>query len=174
MRGMRSIVLLASVLMLMVNVMTAFAAPSMQPASGQICVLAFDDQNGNGKREPDEPLLPNVDFRLWDTAGGEPRTYRTDGNSEPYCFGNLPTGQFNVQARASGSFDPTTSGQWLVPLSGSAQFDIAYGLRRIANQPASTSGTSPLGRIALGSIGLIVLAGAGYVFFTVVQRVRSR
>ena len=108
------------------------AAPQGQAANGQICVLAFADQDGNGVRSSDEPLLAGVGFTLSDASGAK-GVYNTDGNSEPYCFGNLAAGQYVVQAHPpAGKGEATTPGQWAISLANGAQYDVAYGL-----QPAS-------------------------------------
>ena len=189
MRGLRWISLVAMVATLsatgFVGVNVAQAAPVAQQGTGQICVLAFEDQNGNGVREADEPLLAGVGFTLAD-ASGVKGSYKSDGNSEPYCFGSLAPAQYTVQARATGGLEVTTVGQWAVPLSNGAQFDVLYGARKpesgaakpatgggTTSAPTSGSGMTTLGRIVLGVLGLAVLAGAGLLALTTLQRARN-
>jgi hypothetical protein len=160
-------------------VATAQAAPRLQQGNSQICVLAFNDQNGNGVRETDEPLLAGVGFTLADSAGVR-GSYKTDGNSEPYCFGNLAVGFYTVQARGPAELEATTPGQWAISLANGAQFDVMYGAQPAGAQaanpttqaPASSSGMTTLGRIALGGLGLVVLLAAGFLAMTAVQRAR--
>ena len=188
MRGTRWISLLAIVLVLLMespsfggmDVAVAQAAPPAYQANGQICVLAFDDQNGNGVRDSDEALLSGIGFTLVDSSGVK-GSYSTDGNTEPYCFGNLAPGAYTVQARGPANVEVTTVGQWAIGLSSGAQFDVAYGIRRsgdagASNKPgtssSSGSGPSALGRIALGGLGVIILAAAGFMAYTLVQRAR--
>lgn len=158
------------------------AAPAPQQDTGQICVLAFSDINGDGVyTSPDEPLLANVNFRLV-SQNGDPKNYTTDGSSEPSCFGNLTAGQYTVQARPDTrrvQGVATTPGQWVVPLIGGAQYDIAYGMN-LAAQPesapaASTSsgGMSTIGRIALGLLGVGVLGVAGFLAYSILRRART-
>lgn len=159
MRGIRWFSLLAIVLVLLMEspsfggrgVAVAQAAPPAYQANGQICVLAFDDQNGNGVREADEPLLSGIGFTLVD-ASGVKGSYSTDGNTEPYCFGNLAPGAYTVQARGPANVEVTTVGQWAIGLSSGAQFDVAYGIRRSGDAGASNKpgtklviGQRPLG-----------------------------
>lgn len=163
---------------------SAQAAPDAQSA-GQICVLAFSDLNGDGVyTAPDEVLLPGVTFVLSNETG-RLGTYPTDGNSEPYCFGNLVVGQYTVQARPDAKKvkgEPTTPGQWVVPLSAGAQYDIAYGVQ-VGAVPAedtadnaesgSGSGKTPLGRLAAGLLGVAMFGGAGYLAYSIIRRARS-
>jgi hypothetical protein len=182
MRRLRWISLFAIVLALLVA--GNAAAQAAQQGSSQVCVLAFDDQDGNGVRGADEPLLADVSFILVDAAGMK-HPYKTDGLSEPYCFGSLAAGTYMVQARGAGNREVTTPGQWAINLSDLAEFKAEYGIRKVESgvvqpaaggaQPATTSGgsMSTLGRIVLGVLGLVVLASAGLLALTTLQRARG-
>jgi hypothetical protein len=175
MRRLRWSSLFAIVLALVVSSNAAQAAPVTRQGTGQICVLAFDDQNGNGVREADEPLLAGVSFTLADTTKVKD-SYKTDGNSEPHCFSDLVPAQYTVQARKAATLEVTTEGQWVVPLASGAQFDVTYGARKIdssATRPAAGGSMSDLGRFVLGGLGLVVLAGAGLLALTTLQRARG-
>ena len=183
MRGLRWLSVVAVLAMLSMSASAVLAAPVAQQGTGQICVLAFDDQNGNGVRDADEPLRSGVGFTLADENGVK-GSYKSDGNSEPYCFGSLAAGAYTVQARGTSGLDVTTPGQWAISLANGAQFDVMYGARQsegaakpAANNtsatPTSGSGMSTLGRIVLGVLGLVVLAAAGLLALTTLQRARN-
>jgi hypothetical protein len=169
----------------------AFAAPLPQ-SSGQVCVQAFDDVNGNSTRDADEKLLAGVGFTLSDDSGVK-GSYSTDGVSEPYCFGKLAGGSYTVRAKAPVGYESTTEGQWAISLANGAQFDAKYGANKpggattgSTNPPASGgapsttststggSGTSTLGRILLGGLGVIILLVAGFMAGMFVQRSRAK
>ncbi len=182
---MRSIRWLNVLMLAVVMLLTAVGARAetldrAQTGNGQICVLAFEDINGNGLKGDDEPLLAGVGFTLSDETGVK-GSYSTDGNSEPYCFGNLPPGSYTVQARGPANLEATTAGQWAISLASGAQFDVMYGAQATgaaAATPATGgstggSGFTTLGRIALGGLGLLILAGSGFMFFTTLQRARA-
>ena len=162
----------------------AQAAPSAQQGTGQICVLAFSDTNGDGVyTNPDEPLLAGVNFKLVNEAGVS-KNYQTDGSNEPSCFSGLSVGQYTIQAkpdvrRVKG--EPTTPGQWVVPLAGGAQYDISYGVQ-VGSQPAesqSSTGSSgggsmtTLGRLVVGLLGVGMFGAAAYLAYTIISRARS-
>ncbi len=183
MRTITWIRLLTIGLILSAGFSTVLAAPFAQQGGGQICVQAFEDKDGNGVRsEADEPLLPNIGFTL-SNESGRLGTYTTDGNSEPYCFGNLAAGQYSVQARQPAKKgEPTTPGQWVIPLANNAEYSVAYGLQLGAgaaqNSPqgpsVSSSSMSPLGRIALGLLGVAILGAAGFLAYRLLLRLRSQ
>lgn len=193
MRRIRSILVCVLMLMLLGSLANvAFAAPLPQ-SSGQVCVQAFDDANGNSTRDPDEKLLPGVGFTLSDDSGVK-GSYSTDGVSEPYCFGKLAGGSYTVRAKAPVGYESTTEGQWAISLANGAQFDAKYGANKPggastgstnpptnSGSPATTSttttgggGTSTLGRVLLGGLGVIILLVAGFMAGMFVQRSRAK
>jgi len=185
MRGLRWITWVAMMAALFVGVSAVQAAPVAQQGTGQICVLAFDDQDGNGVRDDGEPLLAGVGFTLAD-ANGVKGSYKSDGNSEPYCFGSLAAGAYTVQARGASGLEVTTPGQWAVSLANNAQFDVLYGARKGGSEAAkpatdggspaastSASGMSTLGRVVLGVLGVAVLGFAVLLALTTLQRARN-
>jgi hypothetical protein len=171
--------------LLMLKLPAAQAAPLAQQGTGQICVLAFSDTNGDGVyTEPDEPLLAGVNFKLVNEAG-KSQNYTSDGSSEPYCFGNLAVGQYTVQARPDAKKvqgEATTPGQWVVPLAGGAQYDISYGVQ-VGSKPAesqSSTGSNSgggsmttLGRLVVGLLGVGMFGAAAYLAYTIISRARS-
>jgi hypothetical protein len=183
MRLIRWMSLLAIAGLLAFNLSVVQAAPVSQQGTGQICVLAFSDTNGDGVyTNPDEPLLAGVNFKLVNEAG-KSQNYATDGSSEPYCFGNLTVGQYTVQARPDAKKvkgEATTPGQWVVPLAGGAQYDISYGVQ-VGSQPAESAASSnggggsmsTLGRIVVGLLGVAMFGAAAFLAYTIISRARS-
>ncbi|HTP08235.1 MAG TPA: hypothetical protein VMP08_08300 [Anaerolineae bacterium] len=187
MRFMRWISLLAIVGLLATGLLTTQVATAQQQNVGEICVRAFNDINGDGTyTAPDEPLLADVTFILSNETG-RLASYRTDGTEvdKPYCFGSLAVGQYTVQARPDVNKvkgKATTPGQWVVPLAGGAQYDIAYGMNlgeqssgsnQASSGSTSSGGMSTVGRIALGLLGVGVLGVAGFLAYSILRRARS-
>ena len=196
MRNLKGItIVLMSLVMLISLVGSVSAAPLAQSGTGQVCVQAFDDVNGNGTRDADEKLLIGVGFTLSDDSGVK-GSYSTDGVSEPYCFGKLAGGSYTVRAKAPAGYESTTEGQWAISLANGAQFDAKYGASKTGgaaapsnptsgntSAPSTTgtgsttstgSGTSTLGRVALGGLGVIILLVAGFMAGMFVQRSRAK
>lgn len=75
---------------------TPLAAFAQTPANtGSVCVLAFNDANKNGGRDPGEGALPDVGVNLMVGQNVIVANYVTDG-SEPHCFTNLAAQQYTV------------------------------------------------------------------------------
>ncbi len=86
------------------------AAPAADKAA--VCVLAFDDANGDLFREADggEMLLPNAQISLLARSGPvDSRT--TDGISEPWCFNDLEPGNYILRHTAPPGYVLTDGGQ---------------------------------------------------------------
>jgi hypothetical protein len=143
------------------------------PMPGQICVLAFNDRNGDGQQSADENPLAGVVFALADSNGPKD-SYTTDGVSEPYCFVDLQPGSYTLTAKAPGGYSGTSPKTQIVAISGGKE-DFVFGARRggaVATPTRASSGdgngaTSGLlggaGRYILAGAALLVLIGLGFV-----------
>jgi hypothetical protein len=189
MKRIRSIFSLALILLVLGSLANVALAAPLPQGTGQVCVQAFDDVNGNEVRDADEKLLAGVGFTLSDDSGVK-SSYTTDGINELYCFGKLAAGSYIVRAKPPTGYESTTAGQWVYPLAAGGQYDAKYGANKPggaptgptnpptnSGAPATTStggGTSTLGRIALGGLGVIILLVAGFMAGMFVQRSRAK
>jgi hypothetical protein len=133
-------------------------AEAPTPSIGQICVLAFNDRNGDGQQGADENLLPGVILALSDTNGPKD-SYTTDGVSEPFCFTNLQPGSYQVTMKPPANYGATTPKTSVIALSGGSQ-DVTFGARRGGPAPTATRASGGTGATAsgvLGSVGKVVL-----------------
>lgn len=143
--------------------------PSPQPGSGTLCVLLFDDRNGDSRRQPEEPSLPGGAISITDKAGLVSITENTLPGFEPQCFEELPEGEYTVSVAIPEGYNPTTVLTHTLPLQPGARTILDFGAQasseRIANGPTTNgSGNSPvLGLIGfflvIGGITLAMLAG---------------
>lgn len=83
---------------------TATAEP---PPQTGICLVAFNDTNGDGRRDAGEPLRAAVAFTIFDEQAVV-ANYVTDGLSEPYCLEGVAAG--NYQVTRSIGLDETLTG----------------------------------------------------------------
>jgi LysM repeat protein len=117
----------------------AVEAPSSAAGSGAsstLCVLAYNDRNSDGMRDPTtEELLPNAGFTLSSEAGIV-GSYTSDGVSEPYCFAQLVPGTYMVQLTKPSAYNTTTPEYWAVPLPAGATANVEFGHQRDPNAPA--------------------------------------
>ncbi len=134
---------------------------------GSVCVMAYQDNNANGVREPAEILLGGITFAVSNSAGTV-GTYTTDGVTEPYCFTDLEPGGYTV-TWASDMYAPTTDQTWVASLDPGATVNREFGAQPLGETgDKDGEGGWPTWLTALvGALGAILLLGglgaAGYV-----------
>lgn len=155
-------------------------APAINPAEaitatatiGEACVQSFFDDNGNGKRDDTEDLVPNILFAI--TANNQQlASYTTTGVDEPYCFPNLNNGSYTIAATALDIYVPTTPLNDTMNVNGGKSF-FNVGLRRVTDgaidvtrsvEPATTNTAGPnwtaIAAVAGGALLLVGTVGFG-------------
>jgi hypothetical protein len=91
-----------------------------------VCLVAFTDENGNGEREPAEPLQAGVAFTIF-TAEAVVANYVTDGISEPYCLTDLAAGDYQITRSVGRGETLTNSGNRTVILAAGDQVMLGFG-----------------------------------------------
>lgn len=149
---------------------TTFAAqPSVTPipGNGTLCVLLFEDLNGDSMRQEEEISLAGGAINISNRDGSVSITEDTpahdpESDTEDYlCQDSLVEGDYNVSVAIPEGYNPTTSLNAPVTL---VQGDITYlnfgaqagsvVIDETANLP-ETSGSTPL----LGIMGILLLLG---------------
>jgi hypothetical protein len=141
--------------------------------TGSICVLAYNDLDGNGVRGPEEEFLANAIFTLADSRHVI-ATYTTDGVSEPFCFTDLAPGNYFVVEQNPLGYTSTTPDNWAVALLGGTVIEIEFGnylpptpVPLATPSPTTMPSPTPIASLsAKGSAlynasGVIILALAG-------------
>jgi hypothetical protein len=144
---------------------TAFLpTPTSPPGTAKLCVLLFNDQNGDSVRQESEPTIPNGAISISNRTGSVSLTGKTVAGTDPVCFEKVPVGEYNVTVAIPEGYNPTTALNLAVQLNAEDQTYINFGAQpNSSNQavepaPAETGGRSPI----LGIIGgLLLAAGVG-------------
>ncbi len=156
---------------------------SATPTVGQACVQAFFDDDGDGKRDELEDLVPNIQFVLT-TGGNVIGTYTTNGVDEPHCFENLPNQAYTVAGTPLDIYVPTTPLNDTLRVNGARSY-FSLGLRRISDGFEDVSPTPtprpPLvalnsnltvGLLSLGGGALLLIGAVGFIASTILRRRR--
>ena len=154
----------------------AFAAtPSPTPialtGSGDICVEVFDDINGDASRQESEGLVAGGQIVVAQADGAQVGSHTTDGTSEPYCFAQLTSGDYNIAAAAPEGYNPTSSMNTPLRLEPGAKAFVAFAVQVSQQQ---SSGTSSSRSSSLGILGLVLLVAAGGLAFYLSRQARQR
>lgn len=152
------------------------------PVGSQICLSLFDDANSDGLRQDGEPLLAGGILNI---SGVRSDSHQTDGVSEPFCFGDLDSGDYLVSVEPPEGYRSTGIERIPVTLSVGGQVTLSFGAapadeaaageeEELPPDKTGASGTifgvKPL-IIVLGLLGVgLLLGGAGAATFVIVRR----
>ena len=144
------------------------ALPTATPVAGglaKVCVLVYNDENGDALRQTTERAIPGAAVSLTSLDGSYSETLTTTINPDAtayqgMCFANVPMGIYNVSAAAPLGYNPTISLTSTVEVTAGDTAYIDYGAQAGTGTQNGTTGNkvSPL----LGVVGaFFLLAGIG-------------
>jgi hypothetical protein len=151
---------------------TIVPSPTPTPLVGtaEICVLLFQDDNGDGRLAESELALEGGQVSVVDVSGNVAGEYTTEALIDQddligYCFTDLESGDYNVSAAVPSGYNATTSLNAPVAV---VPGDIKY--LQFGAQPSSAllGGEGPDGggrSSILGLIGVVLLLVAGGLGF---------
>jgi LysM repeat protein len=142
--------------------------PSPRPGQGTLCILLFNDLNGDSIRQEDEPSIPDGAISFGNSAGSVSESANTGVGLEPACYEELPEGDYTISVAVPEGYNPTTQNSYELALHAGDITYVNFGaqantqtLAEAPAIPAPEGGRSPL----LGIVGVIfLLAGAGVAF----------
>jgi LysM repeat protein len=138
-----------------------------KPGTGTLCIILFNDQNGDSIRQATEPSIPDGAISITNRSGSVSLTATTPSGLESTCFEKILEGDYNVSVAVPAGYNPTTVTNFAITLKGGDKTYLDFGAQAnaetLANAPApSGSGRSPI----LGIVGgLLLLIGAGLAIF---------
>ncbi len=144
--------------------------PTPIAGTTQICVLLFNDLNGDALHEADEPAVAGGAISVSESSGKYSKNEQTVINPDPnayqgVCFLNLPEGHYDIAAAIPDNYNPTMSLNYSLDLKPGDSAEVDFGAQSkdtTVTQPQAPStggGTSPIlgifgGLLLLGGIGL--------------------
>jgi LysM repeat protein len=153
--------------------------PTPFSGTGELCVVLFEDLDGNQMRAETEFYLAggviSVNNRMStysetkETVGGDPALV------EPVCFEEIPEGKYNLSMGIPEGYNATTNLNLTLEVSAGDTVAVDFGAQpgsEMVNppEPEEGNGRSPL----LLIIGIMLLAGGGaFTFFFIRSRTRS-
>ncbi len=137
-------------------------SPTPFKGTGKVCVVLFNDLNGNALAEEGEMPISDGAISLTDRLGKISLIGKTGTSlEEPSCFADLPEGDYNISVAAPEGYNPTTRTDYTLSLMAGDTSTLDFGAQVSSNAqptPIGEGGRSPL----LGLLGgLVILAGIG-------------
>lgn len=159
--------------------------PTPFEGSGKVCVVLYEDLDGNQMRSEGEFYLAGGVVSMNDrigtysetrnTVGGDPDLYDvtdSDDANDLACFNDVPEGEYNLTMGIPEGYNPTTSLNYALTVTAGDLIIVDFGAQpgssmSMEEVPVTGGGRSPL----LLVIGLFLLAGgAGLAFFFIRSR----
>jgi LysM repeat protein len=136
----------------------AVAEPS---GKTQLCVRAFDDQNGDGVMSRGDPLVKDTLFQVTDKSGKPIVSYTSDGMSEPHCFAHLTPGEYLISVEPAPGAQATSDQRWSVLLDQGTTATVDFGSRPSETKTGAAAGSDGaiglvLAAVVFGSIGVLI------------------
>ena len=156
--------------------------PTPPPGTTEICVLLYDDVNGDALRQETEMGIAGGAVSVSNTAGTFSETKTTVSEIDPdllepvpTCFTDVPQGEYNISVAVPDNYNPTVDLTYtfaikagdraFVPFGAQAQTETAQ--ETTPENGSDSGGTSPIFGI-LG--GLLLLGGLGLGWYALQQR----
>jgi hypothetical protein len=144
--------------------------PSPQPGSGSLCILVYNDLNGDSIRQEEEVSIPGAAISISDRSGQVSLTETTVAGLDPTCFTDFPQGEYNISVAVPDGFNPTTLLNYALVIDPGAETYLDFGAQvssqaSVAEPIQASGGGSNLllgiagGLLLLGGIGLGIFAG---------------
>lgn len=153
------------------------ATPEDQ-GTGIICVLLFEDVNGDAERQSTEFAVPDGAVSVTERTGLASATQSTifnfDDEGEPIatCFENLPAGEYTISVAAPDGYNATTVQSATIDLVPGSATRLNFGAQLSSEAQADQLSPEEGGRSPLmGLLGFVLLlAGLGLGYYNFQNR----
>jgi hypothetical protein len=143
--------------------------PTAPPGLGTICILLFEDINGDAIREETELPIVGGEVSLSNRSGSISETGTTIGGEEPLCYENLGEGNFSITMGIPDGYNPTTVTNYSLTLNAGDRTYLDFGAQKnsqaVAELPVASGGESQRSPL-MGIIGgALLVFGVALAFF---------
>lgn len=151
--------------------------PTPKKGSGNICVVLFDDANGNAVNETSELPLGGGAVSISDRQAAISKTINTTDDPEVLLCEEVPEGEYNISVAIPSGYNATTEMNAIAQVRAGDQaiFEFGAQVSSVFPQAPGVSGggetvTQADNNLLLAALGgLLVLGGIGlgvYILFT--------
>jgi hypothetical protein len=150
--------------------------PTPLPGSGTLCVILYNDINGDSIRQETESSIPEGAISVSDQTGEINLTEPTVGGLEPFCFDELMQGEYTISVAVPDGYNATTVLNYILVIDPGTETYIDFGAQVSSDAVDDPSAPGASSRSLLLGIagGLLLLGGIGLgVYATLMGRARS-
>lgn len=147
------------------------ATPTPLTGTTEVCVLLYEDLNGNALREETETAVAGGAVSVTENNGEYSAAQDTIIPTDPeayqgICFSDVPEGSYNITVGIPDNYNPTTDLNSSLVVKAGDRAEVPFGVQSKdivadpgATEPNGSGGRSPL----LGILGFLFLLGGGAV-----------
>lgn len=151
------------------------ASPTPFTGTTEVCILLFDDANGNALRETTEPAIAGGAVSLTENNGEYSAALDTVIPADPeayqgICFSDIPEGSYNITVGIPDNYNPTVDLNYSLIVNAGDRAEVGFGAQSkdiVADPGAQETGDTDSGTTPLFGIigGLLLLGGAGLGYY---------
>jgi len=152
------------------------ATVTTTPVSGttEVCVLLFDDMNGDALRQETELGIEGGAVSLTNLNGSYSQTQNTSSATDPdtlepvhACFVDVPGGEYNLSMAVPDEYNPTMLLSYTLTVKAGDRAEISFGAQSKTltvsevTEPQEANRSSMLGIFGI----LLLVGGAGLAYY---------
>lgn len=151
--------------------------PTPMPGSGTLCVILYNDVNGDSIRQEEEQSIPDGAISVTDKAGEVNLTEPTTSGFEAFCFAELMQGEYTISVAVPDGYNPTTVLNYTLELEPGTETYLDFGAQvssAVEIEEGETGGSSRSLLLGIAG-GVLLLAGVWLaVYATLAGRTRTK
>lgn len=155
-------------------VVTPTVTPTPITGTTEVCVLLYDDINGDAMRQESEPAIAGGAVSVTEINGkytGSQDTVIPDdpGAYQGVCFSDTPEGTYNITVAQPEGYNPTMALSYSLKVNAGDRAFVDFGAQSqdvVVDPEADNPGNKSGGSTILGIFGaILVLGGAGLGYY---------
>lgn len=148
----------------------ATLTPTPFTGTTEICVLLFNDQNGDSLRQETEPAIEGGAVSVTEISGKYTAALDTIIVADPeayqgICFSDVPEGTYNISVAIPDQYNPTTDPAYTLQVKSGDLIFVPFGAQSTETTVSEPEDPSNEGGNAtstvLGIFGILLLLGGG-------------
>jgi hypothetical protein len=147
------------------------------PGFGTLCVILYNDVNGDSIRQEEEESIPEGAISVSDRSGDLNLTEPTISGFEAFCFAELMQGEYTISVAVPEGYNPTTVLNYTLVLDPGTETYLDFGAQvssAVEEESAAAGGSSRSLLLGIAG-GVLLLGGIGLaVYATLIGRTRPR
>jgi hypothetical protein len=143
-------------------------------AVGKVCLLLFEDTNGNMKLDNAEgQVVPGGTLSVVDATTGEALyAYKTTAaDTGAQCFDNLPVGLYTFAVAPPAGYNATSPTSQMLKVESGLQYKLDFGAQPAGSTTSGGASGNKLGAALFGAVGVVLLLlAAGIAAFLMLRQ----